>query len=112
VMIRHILPSAINCFFHVYEERIGTYGFRVLKHVLACPAQYARLAGDLRQTCGRPVMKTGCKRAVDPHAYVTVGNDIVVDRTWCKGCAAIVNEEMLRGHAPTQRTEIYTQGAV
>lgn len=95
MMVRYILPSAIYCFFHVYEERIGTYGFRVLKHVLACPGRYAR-----------PVMKTGCKRVVDQYAYVTVGNDIVVDRSWCKDCVAVVNEEALRGHSPD--IEIHT----
>jgi hypothetical protein len=57
-------------------------------------------------------MKTGCKRAVDPHAYVTVGNDIIIDRTWCKTCAAIVHEEAQRGHAPTKHTEIHIQGVV
>lgn len=95
--VRYVLPEAINCFFHIYEERVGTYGFRVLRHVLACPGAYTR-----------PVMKTGCKRYVDQYTRVTVSNDIVIDRTWCRGCVAIIAEESLRGHSPHRRTEIHT----
>lgn len=94
VLVRYVIPSAINCFFHVYEERVGTYGLRILKHVLVCPGQYAR-----------PVMKTGCDRAIDQHEYVTVSNDIVVDRTWCKACADAIDEESKRGHSPTRLDE-------
>ncbi len=85
-MIRFVIPSAIRCFFHVYEEPIGTYGFRVRRHVLATPDPHT--------------IKTGCDRAVDSHAYVTIGNDIVVDRTWCRECAATVAAESRRGHTP------------
>ena len=91
VMARYVIPEAIQCFFHVYEERIGTYGFRVLKHVLVCPGQYAS-----------STMKTGCDRTLDQCAYVAVSNDIVIDRTWCMACAAAVGEESKRGHSPTK----------
>lgn len=91
VQVRYIIPEAIRCFFHVYEERVGTYGFSVLKHVLVYPGQYAR-----------PMMNTGCDRALDRYEYVAVSNDIVIDRTWCKACAAAVEEESKRGHSPTK----------
>jgi hypothetical protein len=81
--VQFVLPSAILCFFHVYEEHVGTYGFRVSRHVLT------------------PALKTGCDRSVDPHAYVTIGNDIAVDRTWCRACAAVVAAESKRGHTPS-----------
>ena len=90
--VRYVIPSAIHCFFHVFEERVGAYGFSVLKHVLVYPGQYAQ-----------PVMKTGCDRYLDGYEHVTVSNDIVVDRTWCKACAAVVDEESRRGHSPTKR---------
>lgn len=80
----YILPTAIRCFFHVYEERLGTFEFRVRRHVLIGPG------------------KTNCDRAVSPDEPVIVGNDIVVDRTWCKACAAAVDAESKRGHAPTK----------
>jgi hypothetical protein len=86
VQVRYVIPSAICCFFHVYEEHVGTYGFSVLKHVLVYPE-----------------MKTGCDRDLDRYEYVAVSNDIVVDRTWCKACAATVDEESQRGHSPTRR---------
>ena len=80
MMTRHVIPAALRCFFHVYEERLGTYGFRVLNHVLVRP--------------------TSCDLDVGPHEYVAVGNDIVIDRTWCKTCVAAVDTEARRGHAP------------
>jgi hypothetical protein len=91
-MARYVLPPAIRCFFHVYEERIGTYGFRVLKHVLVYPGN------------ARPGMTTGCECDVHPHEYVIVSNNIVVDRTWCRACVAAVDRESRRGHSPTRRT--------
>jgi hypothetical protein len=100
VQIRFIIPSAIHCFFHVYEERIGTYGLRSIKHVLAYPGQYAR------------VMKTGCRRTVGPHEYVSIGNDISVDRSWCRGCAEIVREETRRGHLPDPPTPANRDGII
>jgi hypothetical protein len=78
----YILPAAIRCFFHVYEERLGTYGFRVRRHVLISPE------------------KTGCERVIDLNEHVTVGNDIIVDRTWCRSCVAAVDAESKRGHSP------------
>jgi hypothetical protein len=89
-LIQYVLRSAIRCFFHVYEERVGTYDFRVLKHVLIYPG-----------TARDPM--TGCNRDVDPHEYVTVSNDIIVDSTWCRTCAAAVDKEALRGHSPTHK---------
>ena len=98
--IRDVLPSAIRCFFHVYEEPIGKYGLLVLRHVLASgPPQ----SGPL---------KTGCHWAVDPYDYVTVTNDIIVDRTWCKACTAVIDAEARRGHAPTPREQILARPVV
>lgn len=97
VMVRHVLPAAINCFFHVYEERLGRYGLRVLKHVLVFPDQYEYV---------RLEMKTGCDWIVAPYAYVTVTNDVVVDRTWCKTCATSIAAESKRGHSPNSIEEI------
>ena len=84
---RYIIPAAIRCFFHVYEERLGTYGFGVKKHVLLVSPR-----------------KTACGRDVGPDEYVTVGNgDIVVDRDWCLTCAAAVNSKLRRDQAPAER---------
>lgn len=90
VQVCYVIPSAINCFFHIYEETLGTYGFRVLRHVLGYPGQHASVG------------KTGCDQDVDQHAYVTVSNDIVVDRTWCRACAATVDKEDRRRNSPTR----------
>jgi hypothetical protein len=95
VMVRYVLPSAINCFFHVYEEHLGKYGLRVMRHVLVFPGRYAQ-----------PVMKTGCNWIVDQYDFVTVTNDVVVDRSWCKTCATAVDTEVRRGHAPTPPEQI------
>jgi hypothetical protein len=89
VMVRYVLPSAIKCFFHVYEERLGRYGLSALRHVLAFPGQYAR-----------PVMKTSCNWIVDQYDYVTVTNDIVIDHTWCRTCVEAVAAESKRRHSP------------
>lgn len=77
-----VIPAAIRCFFHVYKERLGTYGFRVRRHVLTHS------------------WKAGCDRIIFPEEPVTVGNNIVVDRTWCRSCAAAVDAESKRGHSP------------
>jgi hypothetical protein len=87
-MVRFVIPSAIRCFFHVYEEHLGTYGFRVRRHVLATPGP------------GQHTLALGCDRDVDPHEYVIIGNNITVDRTWCRTCAATVAAEARRGHTP------------
>lgn len=81
----YILPAALRCFFHVYEEHLGTYGFRVRRHVLVGPET------------------TGCERIVGPDEPVTVGNDFVVDRTWCRSCAAAVDAESKRRRSPSTR---------
>lgn len=79
---RYILPAAIRCFFHVYEEHLGTYGFSVKKHVLVSPG---------KTVCGRDVGLDEC---------VNVVNGVVVDRDWCRTCAAAVDTKERRGHAP------------
>ena len=81
---RYILPSAIRCFFHVYAEHLGTYGFSVKKHVLVSP------------------WKTACGRDVGLDEYVTVGNDAIIDRRWCRVCAAAVDAKMRHDHGPTE----------
>lgn len=91
LMVRHVLPAAIRCFFHVYEEPLGNHAFGLMRHVLVAPGSPAS------------IMKTGCERIMDPRDYVHVTNDIVVDRTWCMTCAAVVASEERRGHAPTPR---------
>lgn len=93
LMVQHVLPAAIRCFFHVYEEPIGNYALSVLRHVLVEPDSSLK-------------MKTGCQRVVDSHLHVTVTNDVVVDRAWCRTCAAVVAREALRGHAPTPLDQI------
>jgi len=86
VQVRYVLPSAINCFFHVYEEPLGRYGLRVLRHVLMFPGSH-RAA----------ILRTGCKQIVGPYDYVTVTySDLVTDHTWCRTCAAAVAAESNR----------------
>jgi len=80
-MVRHVLSTATRCFFHVLEEPVGTYALRVQRHVLTSAGRDAR---------------TGCDRSVDPLAFVTVTNQVVVDRSWCRTCADIVAEETRR----------------
>lgn len=76
--IRFLLPSAINCWFHVYEE--PTRGFGVQRHILS------------ERT------KTACARLLTHDDTVLVGIPIVLDRTWCRTCAvAVVHDAPNRG---------------
>jgi len=97
IQARHVLPSAIKCFFFVYEEHLGKYGLRVLKHVLVYP-----------QPLAPSELKTGCDWTLDPHDRVIVTSEVVVDRDWCRTCAAAVDAESRRrhGHTPNPQEEI------
>lgn len=98
--VRDVLPSAIRCFFHVYEKPLGRYGLLVQRHVLVFPDQGGRS------------LKTGCSCVVEPLDCVAVTNDIILDRSWCKACAEVVAAETRRGHAPTPLEEILSRPVI
>jgi hypothetical protein len=80
VQARNMMPSALQCFLHVFEERVGTYGFLVVRHILISP------------------LWTGCDRPIAPGALVQVGND-VVDRSWCRSWLERVHGQRFRRSA-------------